>query len=48
MMADVLEIPAKYRNRMSRQLAIFKAYEILYNQRWFLVCELIWHHKHGR
>lgn len=47
-MADVLEIPNKYRRRMSRQLADYEVHRKLFNQRWFLVCELIWLHKHGR
>lgn len=46
-MADVLEVPRKYERRMSQQVAEFKAYEKLYNQRWFLICELFWLHKNG-
>ena len=47
-MADWLDAPPKYRRRMSQEIAMFKAYQKLYNQRWLLVCELFWHHENGR
>jgi hypothetical protein len=47
-MADVLEISNALEKRMSRQIVRMKAYEKLYNQRWFLVCELFYWHKRGK
>lgn len=47
-MPDVMEVPAKYRRRMSQQIAEYQAYKKLFDQRWFLICELFWHHKNGR
>lgn len=47
-MADLMEVPSKYRRRMSQQMAELKAYEKWYARAWFAVCELVWLHKHGR
>jgi len=47
-MADVLEMPNKYKRQVQREIAKLEAYRKWYNTAWFAICELIYLHKRGK
>jgi hypothetical protein len=47
-MADVLEIPNKYKRQVQREIIKLKAYQKWYSMAWFAICELIYLHKRGK